>query len=182
MPSGRHGAGRKELGIPVLRRLARTLIAVPIAAVALSACVPSAPAPTISCDGINGTYSLVLEWCHTRYHSYKLDGSSPAAQNLADYLAATMTSCSNLGTKHSTSAQLRAAYPSATSIAENLFCWSGGACPTAQAGAASAMNAWVRSSGHRQNLDSFAGQWVNAAAQCNSTRHIYFGVAQFHKP
>ena len=167
------------------RRIARILI-LPLAALLLSACVPrtgSAPA-SVSCDGIAGGHTWVLETCHNRYRAYKQDTSSAAAQALANWLAANLTSCSNLGAYHSSGSALLAAYPGSTAVAENLYCYGGpaGVCPTATFGATKAMNAWIASAGHKANLDNFAGSWVNAAVGCNQARGLYFGVAQFHKP
>ncbi len=169
-----------------LRRVTSITVVLPIAALLLSACVPrtgAAPA-AVNCDGIAGGHTWVLETCHNRYKAYKQDTTSPASQNLANWLAANLTSCSNLGAYHSSGGALLAAYPGATSVGENLYCYGGapGTCPTASFAATKAMNAWIASPGHKANLDNFAGTWVNAAAACNHARGLYFGVAQFHKP
>ena len=169
--------------ISLCRRVTRTVIALPIAALALSACV-SGPAPSsVSCDGIVAKFnSPVVEQCHNRYRPYKMDVSSSAAQQKANSLASSLTSCANLSNYHTAGGTLLALYGGATSVGENLYCYGSGAgCPSATFGATKAMNGWLSSTGHKANLDRFAGAWVNAGAACGGSG-LYFAVAQFHAP
>jgi hypothetical protein len=128
--------------------------------------------------------SGAIEWCHLTYASFNLDGTNTSAQALADNLAATMPSCSNLGSRHTPGATLLAQYPGSLGVGENLYCLGQGAgnCPSPTFGATKAMNAWLASPGHSANIHGFIGKWVNAAAACNPATGLYFGVAQFHKP
>ena len=169
-----------------LRRIARVTIALPIVAIALSACAPSggsAP-PTIDCTGVGNTAtSPAVEQCHGRYRAYKYDNSSGFAQSRANAIAGALTSCSQIGNYHVTGQQLLQNYPGSTAVAENLFCyWSSAGCASAHFGATKAINAWLNSSGHKRNMDNFAGSWVNAAGACVGGRNYWIGVAQFHKP
>ena len=167
-------------------RIIRAALVAPVAVIGLAACVPkTSPAPaSVNCDGIAGTYSQVVEACHNRYRTYKLDTTNPSAGNHALNLVNSMSSCSGLGTKHTPGPTLLAQYPGSTGVAENLFCWQGGAnnCPPTTNAASTAMNAWIKSAGHKANLDNFAGAWVNAAAACSQAKGLYIAVAQFHKP
>jgi hypothetical protein len=171
------------------RRIIRAVLVATVAGLVLAACVPKTsppPPPAVDCSNVSAspyTYSEVVENCHNKYRTYKLDKANASAGNKALSLANSLSSCSSLSnSSHTPGATLLAQYPGSTSVGENLYCWQGSACPPIANAASSAMNAWIKSTGHKANLDNFAGAWVNAAATCNTAKRMYVAVAQFHKP
>ena len=178
------------------RRTVASLAFVALAAGVLAACAPAPPPPppavTISCT-VSGTLSDAVEACHQKYKGFTLDTSSTKAQDLANSLIGmTPGQCSSiLESFHSGLGgrpTLGSQYPSASSASENLYCWysSTGNCPNATMGASNAMNGWIKSPGHKANLDSILSVSVNAAAVCNPVSRggtgVYVAVAQFHNP
>jgi hypothetical protein len=173
-------------------RTRRTKIAglamLPIAAIVLGACGPApapAPAPTVACDNTASTMGAAVEQCHLKYRSYSIDTTNSYAQTTALYISnfLSRSACStSLASYHNTGTALLNAYRPSTMVAENLYCsyFSSGACPSAQLGATQAMNGWLKSPGHKANMDNFAGKWVNGGAVCNPYTGVYVAVAQFH--
>ena len=211
-------------------------VAVPVAALVLSACVPPAapgPAPSAQvsasastttargywgsgggskarvttttappapvCNG--ASHAIAVEQCHLTYRAYLIDTTNPSAQSVAAYIAAriTPTQCQNgtLGAYHSgaslnPSPSLGQQYPGASSASENLYClfFSGGSCPSTALGANYSLNGWIRSPGHKVNMDSIVSRTVNGGGACNPTSSfnmnapggVYVAVAQFHNP
>src|SRR5262249_44218694 len=104
------------------RRTANMAVVIPVGALVLSSCwLPPPPPPvTVNCADA-GTGGMTVAQCHLNYASYAVD-PNPFAQQVADSIAASGATCANLGVHHTPGSTLFAAYPQATSVAENLYC------------------------------------------------------------